>query len=397
MLEIMVKPTYEQQSDEPVIQLVDFILKKAIAHSASDVHFESAEFGLRVRYRIDGSLYDQSVIEKKLMNQVLSRIKVVAHIDITERRIPQDGKFRIINGQESIDLRVSTFPSIYGEKIVVRILDRARNTIKLEQLGMHVGMLAKFKELLTRSHGFFLVAGPTGSGKTTTLYAALSVLNSPERNIITLEDPVEYNLNGITQGQINEEVGFTFQKGLRALLRQDPDIVMVGEMRDKETAQIAVEAALTGHLVLSTVHTNDAPSVIMRLMDMGIEPFLINAAVTGVLAQRLVRKICQHCKQSAAPTAEQEIILDRLGVICGTLYNGKGCDACLHLGYKGRVGIFELLVMDSDLRALIVQHPDFDFIYAQARAGGMQTLLEDGAQKLQQGVITLDELVRVVA
>jgi len=391
------KPTYEQQSDEPVIQLVDFILKKAIAHSASDVHFESMENALRVRYRIDGALYDQPPVEKKVMNQLLSRIKVLAHIDITERRIPQDGKFRIMSGRESIDLRVSTFPSIYGEKIVVRILDRARNTIKLEQLGMSTQMLAAFKELLHRSHGFFLVAGPTGSGKTTTLYAALSVLNSPERNIITLEDPVEYNLDGITQGQINEDVGFTFEKGLRALLRQDPDIVMVGEMRDRQTAQIAVEAALTGHLVLSTVHTNDAPSVIMRLMDMGIEPFLINAAITGVLAQRLARKICTSCRQEAEPTVEQQIILNRLGIDCDTLYSGKGCDACLQLGYKGRVGIFELLVMDTDLRALIVQHPVFDAIYAQARASGMQSLLEDGTRKVQEGIITLDELVRAIA
>jgi len=384
------------KEDAPVIKLVDTLISKAIHERASDIHLEPTHEGLRVRYRIDGVLYDKSVVPATTMPQVLSRLKVLAHIDIAERRVPQDGKFRMQMNDHSIDLRVSTFPALYGEKIVIRILDRSKNTIHVETLGFQPTMLQQFKDLIGRSNGFVLVTGPTGSGKTTTLYAALAQLNSAEKNIVTLEDPVEYNLDGITQGQIHPEAGFTFERGIRALLRQDPDVAMIGEIRDRQTAQIGIEAALTGHLVFSTLHTNDAPSAIMRLMDMGIEPFLINAAVTGVLAQRLARKICGDCREATEPTQEEARLMNLLGVNSPVLYYGRGCAACHNLGYKGRTGVYELLPMTSSLRALIVQQPVFDDIHAQAKRDGMQTLLQDGMHKVQQGIITLQELMRAV-
>jgi len=385
------------QNDAPVIRIVDAMVSKAIVQKASDIHLESTEKGLRVRFRIDGVLYDQKLIESSLMAQIISRLKVMANINIAQRRVPQDGKFHTMVGAQQIDLRVSTFPSVYGEKMVVRILDRTLNKISLDSLGMQSSMLNSFQDLLSRSNGFFLVTGPTGSGKTTTLYAALSALSFPEKNLITLEDPVEYSLEGITQGQINPDAGFTFAKGIRAILRQDPDVLMVGEIRDRETASIAIQAALTGHMVLSTLHTNDAPSVIMRLMDMGVEPFLINAAVTGVLAQRLARKICTQCRMSVEPNAGEHKILKDIGLSVDQLYKGAGCAACFNLGYKGRTGIFELLTCTSALRALIIHKPHFDDIYAQAIADGMQTLMHDGAQKVKDGIITLQELMRAVA
>ena len=384
------------ETGNSAIELVDSVIADAIAHRASDVHFESLQNGLRVRWRIDGILYDKAGIDADIAQQVLSRIKVLANIDIAERRIPHDGKFSITLDGHLVDLRVSTFPSIYGEKIVVRILDRFQHMMSLEQLGISSTMLATFHALLKKSHGFFLVAGPTGSGKTTTLYASLTTLHAPEKNIITLEDPVEYYLDGITQGQINPDAGFTFNRGLRSLLRQDPDVVMVGEMRDRETAQIAIEAALTGHVVLSTVHTNDAPSVIMRLIDMGIEPFLINAAVSGLLAQRLARTICPACKELREPTTEEKEMLLRLGVPTAHIYQGAGCDGCMQLGYKGRTGIFELLVITPAMRSLIMQRPSFDLIVEQAVKDGMQPMLIDGLHKLDQGIISLSELMRVV-
>lgn len=383
------------QPDRSVVHLVDDIITRAIVRNASDIHFESTETGLRLRYRIDGFLYDQECIQESAL-QILSRIKILAHINIAERRVPQDGKFCVRVQNRSIDLRVSTFPSLYGEKIVIRILDRSQHTIALENLGFAPEILCRFKELFNRSNGFFLVTGPTGSGKTTTLYAVLSALNSPEKNVITLEDPIEYNLEGITQGQIHPEAGFTFERGMRSLLRQDPDIAMVGEIRDKETARIAIEAALTGHLVLSTLHTNDAASALMRLMDMGIEPFLINASVTGILAQRLARKICSECKVAVQPDEHERTLMAKLGMRVEVLYKGSGCSHCFHMGYKGRIGIFELLVMSNQLRALVVQNPIFDTIYEQALADGLQTLLSDGIEKVVAGTITLQELVHVI-
>ncbi|MFC1842490.1 GspE/PulE family protein [Candidatus Dependentiae bacterium] len=389
--------------NKSVIHQVDAIIKSAIEKSASDIHIESTSDGARLRYRIDGVLYDQSPVQEQRKSQVISRIKVLSKINLAEKRIPQDGKFRISHnalegslGSFLIDLRVSTFPSIYGEKVVIRILDRSRTMITLNALGFEKNMRAIFTDLVERPTGFVLVTGPTGSGKTTTLYAALSHLNSPEKNIITLEDPVEYNLNGITQGQIHPDAGFTFAKGIRSVLRQDPDIAMVGEIRDKETAQIAIEASLTGHQVFSTLHTNDAPGAIMRLMDMGVEPFLINAALTGVLAQRLARTICPDCKTSKSPTLQEKKIMDKLGLDLDKLYTGTGCDTCFGLGYKGRTGIFELLVMSSELRVLIVEHPKFDAIKSRAMSDGMQPMLKDGIAKVKSGTISLEELIRVV-
>lgn len=382
--------------DASVVQLVDTLLNDAILRSASDIHIESTLKGARVRYRIDGVLYDQDLIPFALMAQVISRLKIISNINIAEKRVPQDGKFRMAVDENEIDLRVSTFPAIHGEKVVIRILDRSKNMIELGSLGFNANMLNTFRELVGRSSGFFLVTGPTGSGKTTTLYAALSALNTPEKNIITLEDPVEYNLDGITQGQIRPEAGFTFEKGIRSVLRQDPDVAMIGEVRDRQTAQIAIEAALTGHAVFSTLHTNDSPGAIMRLMDMGIEPFLINAALTGVLAQRLARKICEHCREMVLPTEQEKELLMRLDADFDHLYVGKGCDFCFGMGYKGRVGIFELLVMTSQLRSLIVHRPIFDEIHRQARADGMKALREDALEKLKNGFISFHEFSRII-
>ncbi len=384
-------------NNQPVITVVDNVLQQAIAAGASDIHCEPTQKDLRMRFRIDGVLLDQGHIDASIMSQVISRLKVLAHINIAEKRIPQDGKFSMQVQGKLIDLRVSTFPSLYGQKVVVRILDRAAYTMTLEKLGFSEPMFNQIQTLMRRPNGFFLVTGPTGSGKTTTLYAALAALNAAEKNIVTLEDPVEYNLDGITQGHINPDAGFTFEKGIRAVLRQDPDILMVGEVRDKQTARVAIEAALTGHVVLSTLHTNDAPSAIMRLMDMGIEPFLINASLTGVLAQRLARKICTQCREQVRPTDQEKQLLDRFEIPDTLLHKGVGCGGCNSLGYKGRVGVFELLGMSSALRALVVQQPIFDDIHAQALRDGMCTLQQDGIHKVRNGIISLEELVRAVA
>lgn len=380
----------------PIIEQVDSLVYDAISHQASDIHLEATPHGLRVRWRVDGVLFDKEQLDSSIMAQVLSRIKVLAHIDIAEKRIPHDGKFKVTVDNQEIDLRVSTFPTIYGEKVVIRILDRAQHMIALDKLGLSKQMLDSFKTLLARSNGFFLVSGPTGSGKTTTLYAALSMLHSPDKNIITLEDPVEYSIDGITQSQVHPEAGFTFEKGIRSLLRQDPDVVLIGEIRDRQTAQVAIEAALTGHIVLSTIHTNDASTVIMRLIDMGIEPFLVNAAISGVLAQRLARTICPKCRIKIEPTDQDCALLERLGSQPCTLYKGAGCDACMNLGYKGRIGIFELLTMTPQLRSLIMVRPHLDVIYKQALDDGMQLLRTDGLQKVQQGIISLPELIRTI-
>ncbi|MDP3889140.1 MAG: GspE/PulE family protein [bacterium] len=383
-------------TDQSVVHIVDLLVHTAVERAASDIHLEPTENCLRVRFRLDGVLHDQEPIDSVLMAQIISRLKVMANMDIAEKRIPQDGKFQFTYKGQPIDVRVSTFPSLYGEKMVVRILDRAMHAMQLEQLGFNPDMLATFNKMIQGPNGLLLVTGPTGSGKTTTLYAALAALNSPEKNIVTLEDPVEYNLDGVCQGYINPQAGFSFEKGIRSLLRQDPDILMIGEIRDKQTARIAIEAALTGHLVLSTLHTNDAPSAIMRLMDMGIEPFLINAALTGVLAQRLVRRICADCKKEYVPTKEELALCAQLGFQPKMLYKGGGCSACSDLGYKGRVGIFELLVVTNQLRSLIVSSPVVEGIHLQASKDGMQLLQQDGIKKVCDGIITLEELARVI-
>jgi type II secretory ATPase GspE/PulE/Tfp pilus assembly ATPase PilB-like protein len=394
--EIPLNNTHDIIDEQSVVARVDALLNDAIEKRASDIHLEPTHDELRVRFRIDGVLVDQQVFPLSVSLAIVARLKILGDMNSAERRLPQDGKFRFMHADNEIDIRVSTFPCLYGEKMVVRILDRMLHTINLDDLGFEPDMLHAFKRLMQRQNGFFLVTGPTGSGKTTTLYAALSFIHSSEQNIVTLEDPIEYSLRGVTQAQINPHVGFTFDVGMRSLVRQDPDIIMVGEIRDKITARIAIEAALTGHLVLSTLHTTDAPGAIMRLMDMGIEPFLINAALSGILAQRLVRKLCVDCRHMRPATQQELSLLQTCGIESSTVYESAGCTSCDYLGYKGRVGIFELLEISPALRSLIITNPQFDAIYNQALADGMQTLADDGAHKVKEGIISLAEYARII-
>lgn len=379
------------------VEIVDQILAQGVQAGASDIHLEPSYNGLRVRYRIDGVLYDQAPLDLTLMSQVIARVKVLANLDIAQRRLPQDGKIRLTHGQRTIDLRVATFPATTGEKIVIRILDRNLQPLQLTELGFTPALRDQFQQLIQQPAGCLLVTGPTGSGKTTTLYAALQALHTPERHIITLEDPIEYHLTGITQGQIQPEAGFTFAKGIKALLRQDPDVVMIGEMRDQESAKIAVEAALAGRLVFSTLHTNSAAGAMTRLIDMGVEAFLLNAAVTGVLAQRLVRKLCLACRIPVAPTPDERQFMQRFAFSTDQLYQAPGCPACHNLGYRGRSAIAELLLMTDQLRELLSAQPKLLAIQQQAIQDGMVPLFTDGLQKVQAGEIALPELLRVIA
>jgi len=390
------KAGHDVMDEQSVVSRVDALLKDAIKRRVSDIHLEPTRDDLSVRFRIDGVLVNQKSFSAPLALSITARLKILGSMDSAERRVPQDGKFHVMHMGNEVDVRVSTFPCLYGEKVVVRILDRALQTISLDSLGFESTMLKAFKRLMQRQSGFFLVTGPTGSGKTTTLYAALSFLHSAEKNIVTLEDPVEYSLNGITQAQINVPVGFTFEKGMRSLVRQDPDIIMVGEIRDKITAGIAIEAALTGHLVLSTLHTSDAPSALIRLMDMGVEPFLINAALSGVLAQRLLRTLCLDCRRERQATAEEARLLKEYKIDSNMVYESDGCQLCDHLGYKGRIGIFELLEISPKIRSLLIKNPQFDEIYKQAVLDGMKTLASDGAHKVRDGIISLAEYARII-
>ncbi|MCL4229836.1 GspE/PulE family protein [Candidatus Dependentiae bacterium] len=386
-----------QREIKSVIEFVDDLIRQAIFCRASDIHLEPLERGLRIRFRIDGVLHEREWVSPDSMLQVISRIKVLANIDIAERRIPQDGSFSRTIERRMIDFRVSTFPTLLGEKLVIRILDRTCTAIALDALGLGTHLRVSLLDVLERKNGLFLVTGPTGSGKTTTLYAALSHLNNTERHIITLEDPVEYHLSGITQGHIHPGAGFSFAKGMRALLRQDPDILMVGEIRDRETANIALEAALTGHLVLSTVHTADAPRVIMRLMDMQIEPFKISAALVGILAQRLVRALCSSCKVKRHPTSAEQAFLISQGKDLAHVYDAHGCDACQQIGYVGRVGIFQLLTMTENICSLLGNKPTLDALQYHAHEDGMQTLYQDGLEKVAEGVTSISELIKAAA
>lgn len=387
---------HEGYDHAPIVHLLNSILHTAIDARASDIHCEPQEGIGLVRFRIDGSLHESQRIDILFMHQLIARIKVMSHIDIAQSRIPHDGKFRLNYGKKVIDCRVSTFPSLHGENCVIRILDREAQTIALNALGLTRQMYERLVELIAKPQGFLLVSGPTGSGKTTTMYAALALLNKPDAHIITLEDPVEYNLTGVTQSQIFPDAGFTFAKGMRSLLRQDPDVVMVGEVRDKETAQIALEASLTGHMVMSSVHAHDAPSVVMRLIEMGVEPFLIAASLTGVLAQRLIRKLCEGCKVSYAPRDDEKALLEKYNVTLDLLYTSSGCTSCKGTGHKGRIGIFQLLTVTPALRALLVHHPRIDDIGAQAQRDGMQPLILDGIEKVRAGLVSLRELIGVI-
>jgi general secretion pathway protein E len=385
-------------SEAPVIRLVNSILTQAVRARASDVHIEPFERELKVRYRIDGLLYNILSPPRRLQAAISSRIKVMANLNIAERRLPQDGRIRIRVGEKDVDIRVSVVPTSYGERIVLRLLDKTSVLLGLEEIGMSEGAYARYSRLIRRSNGIILVTGPTGSGKTTTLYGTLNKINAPELNIITIEDPVEYQVGGIGQIQVNSRIDLTFANGLRSILRQDPDIIMVGEIRDRETAEIAIQASLTGHLVFSTLHTNDAPGAVTRLLDMGVEAFLVSSSVLAIIAQRLVRVICKDCREAyrPEPALVKEIGLDTGETpFDGFFYHGKGCATCLQTGYRGRSGIYELLVIDDAIRSLIMSGADSSVIRRRAIEQGMVTLFRDGASKVVKGVTTVDEILRV--
>ena len=383
-------------SEAPVIRLVNLIISRAIESRASDIHIEPFEKSLKVRYRVDGVLIDVESPPKRLKAAVISRIKIMAKLNIAERRIPQDGRIKMKVLGKEIDLRVSTLPTMYGESVVMRILDKSNTQIyELEKLGFEKDMLNIFNKMIVRPHGIILVTGPTGSGKTTTLYGALTKINLPDKKIITVEDPVEYQITGINQIHVNPQIGLTFAAGLRSIVRQDPDVIMVGEMRDLETAEIGIRAALTGHLVFSTLHTNDAPSAIARLVDMGAQDYLLASSVHGILAQRLVRVICPHCKEKVEidPVYLEEVDYPKE---YGTeLYEGKGCKECGETGFWGRLGIYELMEMNEDLRRLTVSNCDSNLLRKTAIESGMVTLRSDGFAKVARGLTTLSEVLRV--
>jgi len=381
--------------EAPVIRLVNLLVESAIAAEASDIHIEPFEDTLRVRYRIDGILFDQESPPRRLRDAVTSRIKLMAEMNIAERRLPQDGRIRVSLHGRRVDIRVSTIPTVHGESIVMRLLDRASVFLPLEKLGFGADTLKHFEALIQRPHGILLVTGPTGSGKTTTLYAALEKINSPDRKILTIEDPVEYQLKGVNQIPVKPKIGLSFATGLRHIVRQDPDVILVGEIRDLETVDIAIQAALTGHMVFSTLHTNDAPGAIPRLQDMGAEPYLIASVLEGVLAQRLVRRICQACRTPETPSAAD---IEALGVEAPpgvTLYRGLGCDECRNTGYRGRTAIYELFTITEDVRSLILRRASSRKIRRLAVEAGMTTLRMDGWSRACEGVTTVEEVLRV--
>ena len=385
----------DSTDEAPIIRLVNSVLFQAVRQRASDIHFESFERGLVVRYRIDGVLYPVLTPPKRLQASIIARIKIMAGLNIAEKRLPQDGRFAIRTAGKDIDLRVSVLPTSHGERVVLRLLEKENRLLNLSEMGFSGDRLSAIHQLIQLTHGIILVTGPTGSGKTTTLYAALSHINSPDKNIITVEDPVEYQLVGIGQMQVNPKINLSFAAGLRSILRQDPDVIMIGEIRDRETAEIAIHASLTGHLVFSTLHTNDAASAATRLIDMGIEPFLVASSVVAVLAQRLLRKICPDCKTPYKPSVDELDRLDLPPETSTTLYRGAGCAACSQTGYRGRTGIFELMVLDDEVRRLIGTKADSSAIRQAAIAKGMVTLKQDGAERVLHGQTTLEEVMRI--
>lgn len=397
--EINLNELIEQTDKAPVVRIVNLVLYQGIKNKASDIHIEPYEHMLRLRYRIDGVLFESSPPPKHMHAAIVSRIKILSKLDIAERRAPQDGRFRIRMEGKDVDFRVSTLPTAFGEKVVMRILDKGSMALDLEKIGIIGQSLAVFKRAIEAPHGMILITGPTGSGKTTTLYSALSTINLPGVNIITVEDPIEYQFTGINQVAVRPEVGLTFASGLRSILRQDPDVVMIGEIRDKETAEIAIQAALTGHLVLSTLHTNDSPGAITRLEDMGVEPFLISSSLLMVVAQRLVRKICSHCKK---PVEVPLAALERIGYSAEkgkatVFYKGTGCKNCKNVGYAGRLGLYEILEVNKNVQDLIVERATAEKIKDEALKCGMKTLRDVGLEKAKEGLTTIEEVLRVTA
>jgi len=380
--------------EEPVVRFVNSLLAQALADNVSDIHVEPSKNVMRVRMRVDGRLREVPSPDKKMFLPIVSRIKILAGIDIARTRTPQDGRFNIRESNREVGVRVSTFPTIHGEKVVLRLLDKSTALYGIDNLGFLRDDKEKIKSVLKRPYGFILSTGPTGSGKSTTLYSILNFINSSEKNIITIEDPVEYTLDGLAQAQVNPRAGMTFETGLRSILRQDPDIIMVGEIRDRETANIAVHSALTGHLVLSTLHTNDAASAVTRLVEMGIEPFLVTSSVSCVIGQRLLRKICPECKESYYPTPSiHKTFQIREDVL---LYRGKGCPACKYKGYRGRTGVYEVLVMDDELRELIISKAPSEVLKKRAHEKGMRLMRDDAVMKVLFGTTTLEEALNVV-
>lgn len=385
----------DAESRAPVIRLVNLMLFEAVKQGASDLHVQPQGEALVVRLRLDGVLYDTFDVPRNLQEEVVSRLKVMGRMNIAEKRLPQDGRATVQVGDRAVDLRIASLPTRYGERVVVRLLDKTNRMYTLDEIGMRPSTMMPFQQLIRREHGIVLVTGPTGSGKTTTLYGALQQLNAAERNILTLEDPIEYGLDGISQTQVNEKKGLTFASGLRNVLRQDPDVIMIGEIRDRETATMAIQSSLTGHLVFSTLHTNDAAGAITRLLDLGVEPYLVASSLSGVLAQRLLRRICPHCVTHRPPSPEERAVFGSSPP--PVLAEGRGCDACRNTGYLGRLGIFELLTVDNAVRREISRRGTAGDIAAAARARGMQTLRGDALDRVTDGSTTLAEAWRVTA
>ncbi len=388
----------DDTSDSPVVKLVNLMFSQAVRDGASDIHIEPYQNSLKIRQRLDGILYDMFSPPKHVQSSLVSRVKIMAKLDIAEKRLPQDGRIELRVGNKEVDIRVSTLPTAFGERVVLRLLDKSSVLISLTELGMPEDRLKQFSEQINAPNGIILVTGPTGSGKTTTLYAALTSINNTDINIITVEDPIEYRISGIGQVQVNPKINLTFASGLRSIVRQDPDVILVGEIRDTETAEIAIQSALTGHLVFSTLHTNDAPSAITRLRDMGIEPFLLTSSIKAVLAQRLVRFLCNNCKQEYLPTPRElsKIGLNTTDVEGNIIYKARGCAKCHHTGYSGRKGIFELLILSKGLRELIIETSDANTIKDFAvKEESLISLNKDGARKVLEGNTTIDEVYRV--
>ncbi|MEE9122047.1 MAG: type II secretion system ATPase GspE [Syntrophobacteria bacterium] len=385
----------DETSDAPIIKLVNHIFSQAVKSQASDIHIEPYQQRLQVRFRLDGVLHNVLSPPRRLHAAIVSRIKVMARLDIAEKRLPQDGRTEVKIGERLVDVRVSCLPTAFGERVVLRLLEKSGKLLSMKEIGLTGAALAEMKRLLRLAHGIILVTGPTGSGKTTTLYAALSHINSPDKNIITIEDPIEYQIDGIGQMQVNPKINLTFARGLRSMVRQDPDVILVGEIRDRETADIAIHAALTGHLVFSTLHTNDSASAVTRLTDMGIEPFLVSTAVQAIIAQRLVRLLCPHCKETYEPEEAQWAELGSSREVAGPIFRADGCEKCLETGYRGRTGIYEFLLLSEAIKGLVLKTSDANQINKAARAEGMANLREDGINKVIEGRTTISEVLRV--